>query len=90
MAIEDQGETCASRGRAGAALRAARELRGLPVAVVAERAGVSPVTCYHVEAGVRRPRADVLARLLRVLEVPVYQWGEFLAMYEVKGAGGAE
>lgn len=96
---EERGETCANgegassetaaqRGGAGVALRAAREFRGLSVAVVAKRAGVSPVTCYHVEAGVRRPRADVLARLLRVLEVPVYQWGAFLAMYEVEGAHG--
>jgi transcriptional regulator with XRE-family HTH domain len=50
-------------------LKAARELRGLSQAALAEKAGAPPTTISHFEAGSRKPSFDSLRRLAQALEV---------------------
>jgi transcriptional regulator with XRE-family HTH domain len=52
-------------------LRSARERRGLSVAEVAGRVGVSHVSIYFWEAGRVRPRIENLKALCKVLKLPV-------------------
>jgi len=52
-------------------LRSARERRGLSVADVASRVGVSSVSIYFWEAGRVRPRIENLKVLCKVLGFPV-------------------
>jgi transcriptional regulator with XRE-family HTH domain len=52
-------------------LRLARESRGLSVAEVASRVGVSSVSIYFWEAGRVRPRLENLKALCKVLRLPV-------------------
>jgi transcriptional regulator with XRE-family HTH domain len=50
-------------------LKAARELRHLSQAALAERAGSPATTISHFEAGARKPSFDSLRRLAMALEV---------------------
>jgi transcriptional regulator with XRE-family HTH domain len=50
-------------------LKAARELRHLSQAALAERAGSPATTISHFEAGSRKPSFDSLRRLAMALEV---------------------
>ncbi len=50
-------------------LRAARELRSLSQADVAERAGLQPSAVSHYETGTRRPSFRNLRRLAEAMEV---------------------
>ena len=50
-------------------LKAARELRHLSQAALAERAGTPATTISHFEAGARKPSFDSLRRLAMALEV---------------------
>jgi len=50
-------------------LRAARELRGLSQAELAERAGLLPSAVSHYETGSRRPSFTNLRRLAESMEV---------------------
>jgi transcriptional regulator with XRE-family HTH domain len=52
-------------------LRAARATRGLSVADVAERVGVSAVSIYYWESGRVRPRSENLTALCKVLKLPI-------------------
>lgn len=52
-------------------LRNARIERGLSVAQVAERVGVSGPCVYFWEMGRTRPRAENLSALCKVLKLPV-------------------
>ena len=52
-------------------LRLARETRGLTVAEVAQRAGVTPTAVYSWEAGRSRPRAENLSALCKVVRLPL-------------------
>jgi transcriptional regulator with XRE-family HTH domain len=52
-------------------LRDARATRGLSVAEVADRVGVSAVSIYYWESGRVRPRSENLAALCKVLKLPV-------------------
>jgi transcriptional regulator with XRE-family HTH domain len=52
-------------------LRLAREARGLTVAEVAERAGVTPMAVYNWEAGRSRPRAQNLSAVCKVVRLPL-------------------
>jgi Zn-dependent peptidase ImmA (M78 family)/transcriptional regulator with XRE-family HTH domain len=54
-----------------ARLTQARQLKGLTKKDVADDLGVTPAAVGQYEAGVVRPRPDVLLRLAEVLEVPV-------------------
>lgn len=54
-----------------ARLTQARQLKGLTKKDVADDLGVTPAAVGQYEAGVARPRPDVLLRLAEVLEVPV-------------------
>lgn len=58
--------------RIGHTLRAVREERLLSRRVLAERAGVNPMTIDHIERGlVERPRRTTLEKLAKPLGVPV-------------------
>ncbi len=50
-------------------LKKARERRKLTQAELAKRVGVHQVTIARLETGVRRPSADLLQRLAKVLKV---------------------
>ena len=52
-------------------LRLARESRGLSVAEVADRVGVSQAAVYFWEGGRVRPRIGNLKALCKVLKLPV-------------------
>ena len=52
-------------------LRDARIERGLSVADVADRIGVSPTTVYLWEQGRIRPRDENLSALCRALKLPI-------------------
>jgi len=52
-------------------LRNARIERGLSVAEVAERVGVSGPCVYFWEMGRTRPRAENLSALCKVLKLPI-------------------
>ncbi len=52
-------------------LRLAREARGLTVAQVAERAGVTPMAVYNWETGRSRPRPGNLSVLCKVVRLPL-------------------
>jgi transcriptional regulator with XRE-family HTH domain len=52
-------------------LRLAREARGLSVAEVAERAGVTPMAVYNWEAGRSRPRAQNLSAICKIVRLPL-------------------
>jgi transcriptional regulator with XRE-family HTH domain len=52
-------------------LRLARESRGLSVAEVAERVGVSQASIYFWEGGRVRPRSANLKTLCKVLKLPI-------------------
>jgi transcriptional regulator with XRE-family HTH domain len=52
-------------------LRSARERRGLSVADVASRVGVSQASIYFWEGGHGRPRIENLKALCKVLKLPV-------------------
>ncbi len=52
-------------------LRLAREARGLTVANVAERAGVSAMSIYNWEAGRSRPRPTNLSAVCKVVRLRV-------------------
>jgi len=54
-----------------ARLTQARQLKGLTKKDVADDLGVTPAAVGQYEAGVARPRPDVLLRLAEVLDVPV-------------------
>jgi transcriptional regulator with XRE-family HTH domain len=53
------------------ALRAIREARRLPAQQVARDVEISPQYLCDIEAGRRNPRAEVIARLAEILDVPV-------------------
>ncbi len=53
----------------GTVLKKARERRKLTQAALAKRLGVHQVTIARLETGTRRPSADLLQRLARVLKV---------------------
>ncbi|GAB3168627.1 XRE family transcriptional regulator [Myceligenerans halotolerans] len=53
----------------GPRLRALRQARGLTLATVADRAGLSPSTLSRLETGDRRPTLDVLIPLARAYRV---------------------
>ncbi len=53
----------------GTVLKKARERRELTQAELAKRVGVHQVTIARLETGVRRPSADLLQRLAKVLKV---------------------
>lgn len=57
-------------------LRSARESRGLSVAEVADRVGVSQASIYFWEGGRVRPRVDNLKALCKVLKLPVREMTE--------------
>ncbi len=50
-------------------LKKARERRKLTQAALAKKVGVHQVTIARLETGVRRPSADLLQRLAKVLKV---------------------
>ncbi len=53
----------------GTVLKKARERRKLTQAALAKKVGVHQVTIARLETGVRRPSADLLQRLAKVLKV---------------------
>ena len=52
------------------ALRQARETRGLSVAELADRLGVSAMSIYNWENGRSRPRAANLTALCKAVRIP--------------------
>ncbi len=53
----------------GTVLKKARERRKLTQAALAKKVGVHQVTIARLETGVRRPSADLLRRLAKVLKL---------------------
>ena len=53
----------------GTVLKKARERRKLTQVELAKRVGVHQVTIARLETGVRRPSADLLRRLAKVLKL---------------------
>lgn len=67
---DDGGSDVVARGFEPARLTQARVLAELTKAELAERVSVSPAAIGQFEAGITRPRADIVDTLSRVLEVP--------------------
>jgi transcriptional regulator with XRE-family HTH domain len=64
-------------------VRAARLRRGLSVAEVAERVGVSTASIYFWEGNRTRPRDANLAALCKVLKLPIRATRELAAAYSL-------
>ena len=50
-----------------------RSKKGFTQAVLAEKAGISIIFLSSIERGTKYPKADILARLAKVLEVEVFE-----------------
>ena len=50
-----------------------RTEKGLTQAVLAEKAGISIIFLSSIERGTKYPKADILARISKVLEVEVFE-----------------
>ncbi len=65
----------ASRPSVGEEIRAIRRARGLTQAQVAEALEVPQASISRLESGATRPRWEVVARVLALLEVTPEEWG---------------
>lgn len=56
-----------SKNGISAAIKAAREEKGMSVYALAKKSGLSCTHCYAVEAGEKSPSLETLSRILTVL-----------------------
>ena len=61
----------AHENRMGYAIRRRREALRLTLKEVAARAGTTPAAVSHIERGIRKPSAEMVARLARALDCSV-------------------
>jgi transcriptional regulator with XRE-family HTH domain len=50
-----------------------RSSKGLTQALLAEKAGISVIFLSSIERGTKYPKADILARIAKVLEVEIFE-----------------
>ncbi|MGN6793977.1 MAG: helix-turn-helix domain-containing protein [Streptosporangiaceae bacterium] len=71
---DSAGDSAADSDQLGATVRAQREQRGLTIASLARRVGVSAAAVSQIESGTVQPSLTTLRKLAAALGVPVFRF----------------
>jgi len=63
----------AVKANLGKNIKSIRSQKGLTQAILAEKADISVIFLSSIERGTKYPKADILARIAKILEVEVFE-----------------